>query len=317
MEGGSRREARVHADFYLRGREASTISTYNTEFKKLVRFCEEFRKPICCLKERDVVSFIIWRARDGVSEGQLRQGLAVVSLLSEICGFESPAKSQVVNKVKLAVVKEANEGKRKVERIGMTKEILEVIVKSCYNKDSKLVLPERRRFMMMKIMCFLGVKRFNDIHKIKRKNVTVREDGRVKVWIEKTKTDKKREGSEFVLTKSKIGKLSVTSLVKWYLESMGDIPGDAYIFPVFKRGVPVWGQAVSYNTARIQLNKIKEELGLGDITWHSGRIGAASEAHKKRVSRNVIMKSGGWVSSAVDTYMRVEDPGVLVGDALL
>ena len=280
-------------------------------------FCSEFDKPICCLKERDVTSFIIWRAREGVSEGQLRQGLAVVSLLSEICGFESPAKSQVVNKVKLAVVKESNEGKRKVERIGMSKEVLEVIVKNFYRKNFCQVPPEKRRFMLMKVVCFLGVKRFGDIHKIKRKNVTVREDGRVKVWIEKSKTDKKREGCEFVLTKSKIGKVSVTGLVEWYLRSLGDIPGDAYIFPVFRRGKAVWGQAVSYNTARIQLNKIKAELGLGNITWHSGRIGAASEASRKMVSKNVIMKSGGWRSSAVDVYMRVEDPGVLVGDALL
>ena len=53
------------------------------------------------------------------------------------------------------------------------------------------------------------------------------------------------------------------------------------------------------------------------MSWHSGRIGAASEAARKKVSRNVIMRSGGWRSSAVDTYMRVVDAGVLVGDTVL
>ena len=66
----------------------------------------------------------------------------------------------------------------------------------------------------------------------------------------------------------------------------------------------------------LQLIKLREELGLGNITWHSGRIGAASEAARKKVSRNVIKRSGGWLSSAVDAYMRVDDPGVLVGHAL-
>ena len=43
--------------------------------------------------------------------------------------------------------------------------------------------------------------------------------------------------------------------------------------------------------------------------WKAWRIGAASEAARSRVSRNVIMQSGGWSSSAVDTYMRVQDAG--------
>ena len=51
--------------------------------------------------------------------------------------------------------------------------------------------------------------------------------------------------------------------------------------------------------------------------WKARRIGAASEVARNRVSRSVIMRSGGWRSSAVDTYWRVEDAGVRVGVALL
>ena len=317
MEGESRTEAREHAEFYLRGREASTIATYNTEYKKLVQFCANSGRVFGCWSERDLVAFIIWRAKQGVSENQLKQGMAVVSLLSEVCGFESPAKSPVVAKVKLAAVKEANEGKRKVVRIGMTRDILEVIMKACYKRDFRRVTPERRRFLLMKVFCFLGVRRFNDIHKLRRKNVEFREDDRVTVWVEKSKTDAKREGFEFVLTKKKILGVSVTELVRWYFRSLGNIPGEAFIFPVFRRGEGVWAQAVSYDSARIQLKAMTAELDLGNITWHSGRIGAASEAARKKVGRNEIMKGGGWRSSAVDVYMRVTDAGVRVGDALL
>ena len=317
LEGESRAEAKEHAEFYLQGREASTIATYNTEYRKLVQFGVNSGRVFGSWSERDVVSFIIWRAKQGVSENQLKQGLAVVSLLAEVCGFESPARSPVVAKVKLAAIKEANEGKRKVERIGMTKSILESIMKACYRRDYREVTPERRRFLLMKVFCFLGVRRFNDIHELKRKNVEFREDGRVTVWVEKSKTDAKREGFEFVLTKKKILGVSVTRLVRWYFRSLGDIPSEAFIFPVFRRGKAVWSQAVSYNSARIQLNKLRVELDLGNVTWHSGRIGAATEAARKKVSKNVIMKGGGWRSSAVDVYMRVEDAGVRVGDALL
>ena len=46
------------------------------------------------------------------------------------------------------------------------------------------------------------------------------------------------------------------------------------------------------------------------------RGGEASEA-ARRVLRNVIVRSGGWGSSATDTYMRMQDAGVRLGDALL
>ena len=49
LEGTSRREAQEHAEFYTRGREASTIKTYNTEFRKLCRFCKESGRLIFVL----------------------------------------------------------------------------------------------------------------------------------------------------------------------------------------------------------------------------------------------------------------------------
>ena len=318
LDDESRSEAKEHAAFYLRGREASTISAYNSEYKRLVEFYKESGKMGVIFEERDVVLFIVWRSKRGVSETQLKQAMAVINLICKVCGFESPSKSPLVAKVKMAAIKEANEGKKKkVERIRMTKGTLEKIMKVWYRSDARKVVPERRRFLMMNIFCFLGVKRFDDIQKVKKKNVVFRQDNRVEVWLERTKTDSKKEGSEFVLTKGKIDDISVTDLVRWYLKSLGDVPSEAYIFPVFRKGKPVWDQAVSYNAARVQLNKEREALGLGKVTWNSGRIGAATEAARSRVSRNVIMRSGGWRSSAVDTYMRVEETGVRVGDALL
>ena len=147
MERDSRSEAREHADFYLRGREASTIATYNTEYKKLVEYCRRFGKVLCVFGERDVVSYIIWRSKQGVSESQLKQVLSVIGLICDVCGFESPSGSPVVVNVKKAIVKEANKGKKKAERIGMTKKKLLKIFEACYDEDFRKVEPERRRFL--------------------------------------------------------------------------------------------------------------------------------------------------------------------------
>ena len=317
MEQESRTEAREHAEFYLRGREASTIMTYNTEYRKLAEYCMKFGKALCGFGERDVVAYMIFRSKQGVSESQLKQVLSVIAVICDVCGFESPSGSPVVVNVKKAIMKEANKGKKKAERIGMTKKKLLKIFESCYDEDFRKVEPERRRFLLMKTICFLGTKRFDDIRKLKKKDVVVREDNRVKVWMERSKTDSKREGCHFVLTKSRIGSRSVTGLIEWYLESLGDISDEAFIFPVFRKGKPVEGQAVSYCAARKQLIRERELLGLGKVTWHSGRIGGATEASKKGVSRCVIMQGGGWRSSAVDSYIRVEEAGVQMGDVLL
>jgi len=154
--------------------------------------------------------------------------LSVIGLICDVCGFESPSGSSVVVNVKKAIVKEANKGKKKkVERIGMTKKKLEKIMEACYKEDFREVEPERRRFLLMKTFCFLGTKCFNNIQKLKKKDVVVGEDNRVKVWMERSKTDSKREGCQFVLTKSKIGSVSVTGLVQCYLKSLGDISEEA------------------------------------------------------------------------------------------
>ena len=269
------------------------------------------------LTERQVISLIIPWAEKGVSQSQLGQVCSVINILSEVCGFVSPVQSPVVSKVKMAAIKEANFGKKKTVRKGMTLQLMKIIIDGCYKRNSWLVLPERRRFLIMQLFCFFGVRRFNDIQFVKRKNIVFGRDKSVKVWVEQSKTDARCEGFEFVLTSNKIGKVSIRKMLMWYFDSFDDMEDEAYIFPVFKKGLPVWTKAVSYGVARLQLMKERTSLGLGKVTWHSGRIGAATLASKNGVSRNVIKMAGRWKSDAVDTYIRVKEAGKIVGKALV
>ena len=106
-------------------------------------------------------------------------------------------------------------------------------------------------------------------------------------------------------------------MIEWYPRSLGDVGEDGYVFPVFRRGRAVETQAVSYCAARKQLLRERGLLRLGRVSWPSGRIGGATEASKKGLSRSVIMRAGGWRSAAVDSYIRVKDAGVQMGDAVL
>ena len=146
----------MHAAFYRRGREASTISTYNSEYRRLVEFYRRFRRLVCVFEERDMILYVIWRFKQGVTGTQLMQVMAVINLIFEVCGFESPSKSPLVAKVKMAIIKEANEGKKNIERIGMTRKTLKKVMKACYREDDKKVVPEKESSDDENIQFFRG-----------------------------------------------------------------------------------------------------------------------------------------------------------------
>ena len=205
LEGGSRAEARELATFYLQGREASTIGVYGAEYKRLVKYCKDAGESIFGLGEREIMVYLIFRSKSGVSEAQMKQTLAVVTLIYEVCRFVSPSRSPLVVNVKKGIVKQINKSKKVVERVGMTKSKLMKIFYAYYDTDFAKVLPENRRFLIMKTICFLGAKRFNDIQKLRRRDVIVGEDGRVKIWLARSKTDPMGVGCHFVLSKGKMG----------------------------------------------------------------------------------------------------------------
>ena len=95
LDGESVSKAKEHATFYVRGREASTISSCNSEYKKVVEFYKESGKMFI-FDERDAMAFIVWRSEPGVSEMQMKPAMAVINLMCEVCGVESPSKSPLV-----------------------------------------------------------------------------------------------------------------------------------------------------------------------------------------------------------------------------
>ena len=212
MTGRSRTEAMELAEFYLRGRESSTLGVYGSEYKKLAKYCADSAKSVFEFGEVELMAYLVARSKEGISEGQMKQALSVVALIFEACGWQSPSKSPLVINVKKAIVKDANKSKRPVEWVGMTRAKLIRIFHACYNKDFSKVLPERRRFFIMKLVCFLGAKRFGDIRCLRRRDVSVDDYDRVRISLPRSKTDALGVGSVFKLTKGKIGQVSVQSL---------------------------------------------------------------------------------------------------------
>ena len=62
---------------------------------------------------------------------------------------------------------------------------------------------------------------------------------------------------------------------------------------------------------------MRQRQGLSNISLHSGRIRGVMEAAVASVGRADIMEAGGWVSDAVDAYIRPQGKGNGVNRALV
>ena len=133
-----------------------------------------------------MMGMLIRLEKEGARENMLKQVMAVVALVFEVMGRESPTKSELVLKVKKTCVKKCNE--KKVVRSGQGRV-------GCTLGDVRKMIgaseadPCRRRFLVMQLFLFFCVKRFIDIVGLKVKDVSFKADGLLEVFVRKSKTD--------------------------------------------------------------------------------------------------------------------------------
>ena len=146
------------------------------------------------------------------------------------------------------------------EREGTTLKDIGRMVDALYREPAESVEPARRRFLVMQLLLFFGMRRFADIAKLKVKDLTFLKDGSVRVFMRKTKNDQMGQGSCFFLTGKKYGRVSLPGILRWYIKSF-EMKGEDAMFPRLRNGgkgrgvVPVRDTPVSYGTARCQLLK--------------------------------------------------------------
>ena len=98
------------------------------------------------------------------------------------------------------------------------------------------------------------------------------------------------------------------------------LKGEDMLFPRMRQSkgevVPIKGLWVLYGAAAGQLKAEVKKLGLGDISLHSGRIGAATAGTVAGISRDQLKACGGGKSNAVDLYIQ-DKPGIAFFGKLL
>ena len=312
-------DPKLLTQFVIKSRAKGTIRTYEAALKRVWNFGKSLKKSVFLWGEGELCSFIMQLVKSKAAENSLKQGLAVVAMIYEAMGKESPTKSLLVSQVKKAAMKETGKGKRRPREV-MSLGHLDILVKNLYKEPARLVKPADRRCLVMQVLCFLGMKRFSDIQNIRVEDVKFRGDGAVEIALGKTKTDQEARGSSFVVVGDEKRGLLVAEMLKWYFASL-NLQGSDLVFSCLRGSFdgevkPVRKLAMSYGVALSDLRLVCKKLGLPPLTLHSARIGAATTGAKAGVSREYLQACGGWSSSAVDGYVRLQDSGLVFNRAI-
>ena len=294
---------------YLRGREESTMNTYQSAYRRLVELCEKCGASVFDLCEERRCELWMEAREAGLSVATIRGVSAVMSMIREAMGMKEDASGRE-RTLKRSLAKEKNlEKKRKKKRRAGTIGDVKALVKEARRSGDK----GDWRTSAMAVMCFFGCRRLGDLLRVRVEDVTWEEEN-VQVYLRRHKTDVENEGSQF----SMVGRgraFDIRGFLLEYLARMG-VSGKQAVFPK-SLGKGDKRVAVSYSILYQSLEDMKTRLGLDEtLKWHSFRIGAATRGNGLGVRRTVVKAAGMWRSSVVDQYCREEEPGVVLSEAL-
>ena len=314
---GREAESEELLDLFMEGRSKSTIRQYSNSFNRWSKF----------LKEKDLLSrkwdamlvckYLRELERNRAGEGAVNQFCAMFGILKDVQGKESCLKGPFVIQVRKAIVKRINMKKERKGRQAMKKKHMRKMIQEMYRR--KRISEEEMRLLTIIACMFFCVKRFSDVIGWKWENLERKREGGWKIIQESSKTDQLRKGIIINVPGALDNKVGPSEILDWYHRKLAR-PKVGYVFCSFRaskqRKLPEFAKAVGYDTIRKAFKKKLKEFGLPELDLHSCRIGGATESSRMGVSREVIKLVGNWRSSAVDTYIRPEEPMELVVDVL-
>ena len=304
------------AEVYLAGRAKSTFPTYDLAFRKIMFHGLEIGKCVFDWTPMDLAGYLVLLDECNATVNMVKQASAVVTLMKELVELESLASSRIVQTVKRGVMKAARERdlvrKKRVKSV-MTLDHIRLFICKLYKKPAIKVKAADRRFLVMMLLLFFGMKRFDDIKKLRVCDINVLRGGHLEFYVNSSKTDQLGDGFVFHVTGEKIKGFSIPKVLNWYLESVG-LRGEDYLFPRFRydkgRVVAQSNYFISYSSSALQLRNFCLKCGIPPLTMHSGRRGGATAAVDAGIDRFNIQAIGNWSSDVVDSYFCPKRAGV-------
>ena len=296
-------------DIYFKGREGSTMKSYESSYRKLLELCEKADLSIFGLDESDRCELWLEAGEARVSPATLRGVSAVVAMIREVMGrpVDISGRERMIKK---SVIKERNlvrvrKEKRKAGSIRDVQALVAEARKTNARKDWRVAA--------LSVLCYFGCRRLADLVKVRVEDITFTQEG-IEIFMRRHKTDVFNEGAVCTI----VGRgraFDVRGFLEEYLERMGLVRGNCVFPKNLVKGNK--GVAVAYSMMYRGLEDLKGRLGLeANLIWHSWRIGAATKGNRLGVRRTTVKAAGLWKSSAVDIYCQENTPGVVLSEAL-
>ena len=294
-----------------------TYENYNGAFKFTWEHGVEINRSVFLWEEGEWASLMVKMVKKKKGESFLKKCSAVVTLLLELAGFASLVGGSFLRMIKNTAIKRMNEYKEKRVRRGATLRDISKFIKEIYIEKKNSVSLERKRFLVLFLLLFFGIRRFGDVNKLKLKDINFKNEGEIEFWIRKTKTDTLGRGRNFSICEDYNTGISMKGILRWYLADLKLRKDDYIFFRNIREGKVNSGEFLRYREARMDLINEQAKLGITGLTLHSGRIGGATEAAAAGIGRVDIKELGNWRSDAVDRYIRPKGRIRKVSRALL
>ena len=311
------------AEMFLAGRAKTTFPTYDLAFRKLWHHGIEIEKCIFRWSPMDMAGYLVLLNDCEATVNMVKQASAVVTLFKEALELESLAGSRLVQTVKKGVMKAAREReavRKKKAKAVMTLDHVWLLICKLFKRPALKVKPADRRFLMMMILMFFGMKRFDDIKQLRVCDIRVLNGGHLEFYVERSKTDQMGQDFVFHVTGENFRGFSIPKVLNWYLDSTG-LRGSDYLFPRFRyekgKVIAQGGYFISYNSSALQLKNFCIKNRIPVLTMHSGRRGGVTAAVGVGVDRMSIKAVGNWSSDVVDSYYCPRRVGVNVTELMI
>ena len=140
----------------------------------------------------DFTGHLVLLNENEASVNMIKQASAVMTLLKELVGLETVVGSSIVKTVKRGCMKAAGDRvakKGKKEKAFMTLDHVRLLIGRLYKKPAKKVSLVNRRFLLLQLLMFFGMRRFDDLREVRVGDVAVLEDGDLEIFVARSKTD--------------------------------------------------------------------------------------------------------------------------------
>lgn len=277
------------AQFMMKSRAESTIRGYDPSWMRFSQFCLERSESALPASPMVVADFIAELADIGLSVPTIEKSLAAISFEHKKFFMDSPTLNSGVKLVLEGVRREHAKPSRQVKPF--TLGVISKAVSLLSSTDSIMVW---RTVWRMTVGLF-AMLRFSEVTRISMEHIFFSDDGNMRLYIPRSKTDQRSKG----LTKwlPAIDKdYCPVALTRAYIKKFGLVKG--FLQPRSQGRSFTSREAIKYGVARDNLSRVLEMIGEPSegYTEHSYKRGGALAALEAGLTTREQMLFGNWAS---------------------